>query len=317
MTGVWESGRPIYARLPGENSGYTKDEDFDGYDPVSDLPIARWLTEFWDEFLVSTQGKAANLYTTHLDPVTADAANLDWLAQLCGFTGDYWNSTWHEYFKRSLIANSFNFIWPNKGSELLFEWLFDLFNYNAKIFRLGDFLADISAADDTLGGDPLTYYIVVTLEYLRESEEWAQLELLNRIYGPVYHDSRVCYNAFYADFSVVDDPVFDGEFGDSPELDDIVVTPTTFDTILTIVTTGTTVSGATMSFNASSGDVLRFNAQSLSSGSTLPATSVFKIGGTAVGQADYPELYLGQAFSVTISSTTYTGVFASGDITLA
>jgi len=226
--GAWEDGKPIYLRLPGENSGYTKDEDFDDYDPISDPPIARWLTEFWDEFLVETKDKCTNIYTSHLNPETADTPNLDWLAQLCGFTGDYWNSTWHEYFKRSLIANSFNFIWPNKGSKILFEWLLYLFGYNARIFQLGEFLVDINIVGDLLGGRPLEYYIVVSLSYLRTSKAWEQIELLNRIYGPVYQESRVCYNAFYLGFSVVGDPVFaPGQFGSSPEFAPAIPEPNT------------------------------------------------------------------------------------------
>jgi hypothetical protein len=226
--GAWEDGKPIYGRLPGENSGYTKDEDFDDYDPIVDPPIARWLTEFWDEFLTDTRYRASHLYASHLNPETAYRANLDWLAQLSGFTGDYWNATWHEYFKRSLIANSFNFIWPNKGTKYLFSWLFGLFGYNALIFQLGEFLAGINVAGDTLGGKPLQYYVVVSLSYLRTSEEWNQIELLNRIYGPVYQDSRVCYNAFYAGFSVAGDPVFEpGQFGSSPEFAAAIPQPNT------------------------------------------------------------------------------------------
>jgi hypothetical protein len=212
MPGPWESGKPIYSRLPGENSGYTKDEEFDDYDPIADPPIARWLTEFWDEMLVSTKLKADGIYTTHLNPVTADAANLDWLAQLCGFTGEYWQSTWPESAKRALIANSFDFIWPNKGTKMLFEWLFETFSVNARIYELDEFLADINSAEDLLGGSPLNYYIVVSLLYLRDSSTWRLIELLNRTYGPVYHESRVCYDDFYADFSVTGDPVFDGTF---------------------------------------------------------------------------------------------------------
>ena len=237
MSGVWEDGKPIYLRLPGENSGYTKDETFDDYDPIVDPPIARWLTEFWDDFTVSTKNKAANLYATHLNPETAEAANLDWLAQLCGFTGNYWNATWSELVKRSLISNSFNFIWPNKGTKILLEWLLYLFGYNARIFQLGEFLAGINVAGDRLGGSPLKYYVVVSLSYLRTSKAWEQIELLNRIYGPVCQDSRVCYNAFYAGFSVAGDPVFEpGQFGSGPEFGSIEAVTPDAGTIYTQVT---------------------------------------------------------------------------------
>ncbi len=203
---AWDTGKPIYDRLPGDNEGYRKDQQWDGYDPTTD--VALWLTEPWDSLLMELKGKIDNLPITHLDPAAADPENLDWLAQLCGFTGEYWQTDWAVLVKRQLIANSLNFIWINKGTRPLLEWLISLFGLQVRIYLLGEFLAGINAAGDLLGGDPFNYYLLVKLAYLRNSPEWALVEKLNKLYGPVFCESRVCYEQFYAGFSVAGDPVF-------------------------------------------------------------------------------------------------------------
>jgi hypothetical protein len=205
----WDTDRPIYDRLPGENEGYRKDEDWDGYDAEIDPPIARWLTAPWDSLSVELKGKIEALYTTHFNPETADAENLDWLAQLAGFTGEYWSSDWDESVKRQLILYGLDFIWESKGSRELLEWLIELFGLQSRVYFLGEFLAGITLLPATLGGNGFSYYLLVSLAYLRTSPEWAMLERLNRLFGAVYCESRVCYDQFYAGFSLAGDPCFD------------------------------------------------------------------------------------------------------------
>jgi hypothetical protein len=204
----WDTGNPIHDRLPGENEGYRKDESWDGHDPSVDPPIARWLTEPWDALLMESKGKIETIYTTHLNPLTAEPENLDWLAQLHGFTGEYWSVDWDVAVKRQLIANSFTKIWENKGSRSLLEWIFQTFGLETRIYLYGEFLADINVAGDVLGGEALQYWLLVTLKYLRTSDEWKLLEKLNRLYSPVCCNSRVTYDQFYADFSIAGDPVW-------------------------------------------------------------------------------------------------------------
>ncbi len=205
---AWNTGKPIHDRLPGENEGYRKDESWSGYNPTIDPPIARWLTEPWDGLLIEVKTKTENVYATHLNPLTAQPENLDWLAQLCGFTGEYWDVSWSVAVKRQLIAQSLVDIWENKGSRVLLEWLIQLFGLQARIYLLGEFLADINKAGDVLGGEALHYWLLVKLNYLRTSDEWKLLEKLNRLYSPVYCDSAVVYEQFFADFSIAGDPVW-------------------------------------------------------------------------------------------------------------
>lgn len=193
----WSNGRPIHGRLPEESQQYQGND------------LADWLTDPWDELLTDSRDLAQNFYTTHLNPATAAAANLDWLAQLSGYTGAYWDSQWPVAVKRILIAEAFSRVWPGKGTRAVLEWVIALFGLEMRVYILGDFLAGYNAAGDTLGTDSgFEYFLRVKLIYSRNSQQWALLERLNRLYSPVYVTSQVCYQQFYAGFSVVGDPVF-------------------------------------------------------------------------------------------------------------
>ncbi|NDC40620.1 MAG: hypothetical protein EBZ77_03575 [Chitinophagia bacterium] len=193
----WSIDRPIYGRLPEESQQYQGND------------VADWLTEPWDKLLTDSRNLIDTFYTTHLNPATADAANLDWLAQLSGYTGAYWDNLWPTAVKRTLITEAFSRVWPEKGSRALLEWVIALFGLEMRVYILGDFLAGINAAGDMLGSNSgFQYFLRVRLIYSRNSQEWLLLERLNRLYSPVYVTSQVCYQQFYAGFSVAGDPVF-------------------------------------------------------------------------------------------------------------
>ncbi len=205
MTG-WDENLPIYGRLPGESEAYRKAED--SVEP----PIAKWLEKPWDELLVATKGRIDNFYRDFLDPATALPQHLDWLGQLTGFTAEYGLATYPDAVKRQLIAQSFDFIWPNKGTRVLLEWLFSVFSLDAHIYQRGDFLAGTNKAGDMLGGDAFEYWVRVPPRYLRTSSEWKLVERLDRLYSPIYCGSpsgqTVVYEGFMAGFSIAGDPVF-------------------------------------------------------------------------------------------------------------
>lgn len=193
---AWETGRPIYSRLPGINGGYT------------DNAPADWLTDFWDGLLVALKGKIDDL-PRQLNPDTCDPDWLDFLAPLCGFTGEYWDKAWSEDRKRSLLRNSYTLIWSNKGSEAVLSFLLDTFDINHEIWLGDSFLLGVTELPGTLGSPEWQYYILLPLQYLRESVEFRLVEKLNRLYGPVFADSTVAYDAFYCGFSVCGDPIFE------------------------------------------------------------------------------------------------------------
>lgn len=204
----WQKGQPIAHRLPGENSGYRKDEDWEEYDPELDPPIARWLEDPWDKLLMDTKAKIDGFPTNYLYPDSAYESALDWLAQFCGYTGDYWSSSWPISVKRTLLIYSYSFVWENKGTRRLLEWLFSVFALQVRVYLLGEWLAGITRTPGQVGGEPFRYYLLVRLQYLRTSPEWALISRLNRLFGPVYAKSRLSYEYFYAGFSVAGDPTF-------------------------------------------------------------------------------------------------------------
>ena len=191
---TWSSGRPIFNRLPV---------------PYQNSSPANWFTEPWDKVLIDTKLQGDDFYTNYLNPSTALESVLDWLAQFCGFTGEYWDSSWPVSIKRTLIQESYQRIWPQKGSRELLEWLISTFSLQAAVYIPGEFLAGVSRAGDTLGSDTgLVYYIRLPLLYPRTSTEWLTVENINQLYGPVYAKSRVMYELFYAGVSVAGDLVF-------------------------------------------------------------------------------------------------------------
>lgn len=197
---TWGEGRPIYGRLPSESEQYNGN------------PVVDALTKPVDELMVDIKAYCDRLSEDFLDPETCRADALDWLAQYHGYTGEYWDAVWTEEQKRQLIKDAFILVWPRVGLIALMQYLIDLFEIPAELWILGVFRADINLTNDTLGGEPLRYFIRMPLSnegVLRTSYIWKLAEKFNRLYMPVYTDSRVCYSQFYANFSVAGDPVFD------------------------------------------------------------------------------------------------------------
>ena len=195
----WSTNRPIYDRLPSDAERYQGN------------PIVDAITQPIDSILVSYRAALSNFERDFLNADTARSDALDWLAQNCGFTGKFWQADWTDAQKRLLIKNSHSFIFCNKGTYRLLYWLLNtVFGLGAQIYQVGDFLADINAADDdSLGGDQLQYYVLMPITYQTTDKAWLLSQRLNYLYMPVFCDSDVVYDAFYADLSKTGDPIFD------------------------------------------------------------------------------------------------------------
>lgn len=201
--GAWAS-RPIYHRLPIAEGKYQVHEDDAELEPVAD-----WLTAPLDANLMDVKALLESFYADYLDPMTAKPDNLDWLAQVVGFTGEYWETSWSVAIKRELIRDSLAFIWQNKGTRALLEYLLGVFGINGKIYQLGQFLAGRNRAGSALGGENLEYFLLLPLTYLRTSQEWRLANKINRLYSPVFVDSKVVYSQFHTGFSCAGEPCFD------------------------------------------------------------------------------------------------------------
>lgn len=203
---AWQSGRPIYDRLPGESELYKRDQSDPDYNPTTD--VALWLTKFWDDLLIEQRGNVDNLYRDVFDPLTAKPENLDWLAQLAGYTGEYWDSSWTDTQKRQLIKRAYDYVWINKGTKQLLEWLIELFDLDAVIYSPGEFILGETPLGSPIGGEPFKYLINVDFRgagYLRTSPEWKLLEKLNYLYGTAYSESKVVYTKFILGYSHLGD----------------------------------------------------------------------------------------------------------------
>lgn len=195
---AWRSGRPIYSRLPGVNGQYQ--DELGG-------TIAEWLTAHSDLTLVQTKTKILDL-PRQLNPNTCDESFLDFLAILNGFTGEYWDTKWTTTQKRSILTEA-NWIWENKGSKMVLEYLFNVFAIESTIWEAAGFYAGVTLLPATIGEPDFRYMVTLPLKYLRNSPEFKLAEKLNNLFGPVVCESRACYVKFYAGFSVAGDPCFD------------------------------------------------------------------------------------------------------------
>jgi len=194
----WSTNRPIYDRLPSDAERYNGN------------PIVDAITQPFDSILIQYKAAIDNFERDFLNADTARSDALDWLAMNCGFTSNFWDSSWGDAQKRLLIKNSHSFIWANKGTERLLIWLLSVFAIDATVFSVNDFLADLSAADDdSVGGSQLEYFIVMPLVYETFSPQWKLAEKLNYLYMPVFCDSAIVYASFIADMSSANDPVMD------------------------------------------------------------------------------------------------------------
>lgn len=197
----WDTRRPVYHRLP--QAGYQASEP-------GEITVTDALTAPVDGFLMLVGGLIDSVEADYLNPETAKAANLDWLAQLCGFTGEYWDLSWSEAIKRQLIKDAYTFVWRHKGSTTLLTYLLNLFAIRGKVHVVGAFVLSSSKLGQPLGYKALEYLVLMPLDqggYLRNSYEWILVKRFIRLYMPCFARGRVVYNRFKLGFSTLGEPL--------------------------------------------------------------------------------------------------------------
>lgn len=202
MPSAWDEKRPIFRRLP--QYGW------------QDNTVADWITDPFDRVLVQLQQAILNFPHDFIDPNTCRVDALDWLAQLMGFTEDYWDTTWPVAVKRTLIKNA-QAIWSYKGTQQELEYLLQLFGLDAIISTQGAWRVGITAIGSPVGGDLLNYSILINSTghafYLRSSDQWKLIERLNRLFMPCWcapvaqNNSFVHYDRFRVGLSAVGEPI--------------------------------------------------------------------------------------------------------------
>ncbi len=194
---AWNDRRPLFARLP--QYGW------------KDNPIADAVTAPFDEIFVDLKETIERFDVDFIDPETCRVDALDWLAQLCGYTDEYWDSSWPDTVKRQLIVDH-QMIWGYKGTQWVLEYMLNLFELNARVRIRGAWRAGVSKPGDVIGGDLLHYSIVVDGGYVRGGTEWRLIDRLRRLYAPVWckaiaDPNFLHFDRFRAGRSVAGDPI--------------------------------------------------------------------------------------------------------------
>lgn len=195
MTNSWELGQPIFKRLPVY--GYQDNEDVEA------------ITTPMDEFLIGVLDALHNV-TDEWNPETCREDFLDYLAALCGFIDGYWDKGFPVEAKRKLIGESFATLWPNRGSRQAIEFVLEtlLGEENVDVWTRGEFLLDVTSMPGELSQPEWEYYIRVKPVFPREGNEFRLAERINYLYGVAHCESRVVYDAFYLELSLLGDLLF-------------------------------------------------------------------------------------------------------------
>jgi phage tail P2-like protein len=191
--------RPIYSRLPQISQRYKAEN------PANP---GNWITQWFDELLVKTKASIDDL-PRQLNALTCDADWIDFVAYLSGFSGEYWDKAWSMATKRA-IASKANWIWSNKGTQEVLEYIIAAVGLSAVIWLADDGTFDVDNLDEISFGEPqYQYFIQVPFSYDRDGMSFRLAEKINRLYGPIVCDSAVCYDGIYLDYSEFGDAFFD------------------------------------------------------------------------------------------------------------
>lgn len=122
----------------------------------------------------------------------------------------FWDPHWEDSKKLEVLA-SIPGLLPYYGTrKCLVQALTLLVPAFLGLWTGGElFLADVSILPVTLGSpEPLRYYIQLNSGVSRTDEDWLLSVKLAEIFTPLIVETRVTYGAFYADLSMIGDPVF-------------------------------------------------------------------------------------------------------------
>jgi hypothetical protein len=108
------------------------------------------------------------------------------------------------------IASQANWIWSNKGTQEVLEYIIAAVGLSAAIWLADDGTFDVDNLDEISFGEPqYQYFIQVPFSYDRDGVNFRLVEKINRLYGPIVCDSVVCYDGIYLDYSEFGDAFFD------------------------------------------------------------------------------------------------------------
>jgi len=177
---AWRTGRPILNNLPGINGGY------------SDNDLSDWLTDYWDNLVVRLKVGVDDV-PRQIDPLTCDERWLDFIAIVTGWVGLYWDVTWPVAAKRTLLANSLDFIWPEKGSSGVLSFVLTALSITHEIQQGESFIIGRNEVGDELGEIAWDYTIVLPTAY-QNTPVAQEAARINDLFGPLWCSSRIVHD---------------------------------------------------------------------------------------------------------------------------
>lgn len=177
---AWQSGEPIYSRLPGYNGDYNRNE------------TVKHLVKYWDDFLVFQKSQGDLLFEKNLNAETCDSEYLDFLGYFSFYNGRFWDRSWTDSAKRKLITGS-NIVWNYFGTFESLGYVLNAFDIRHKLQNVGDFLVDISTVGEPLGDITWSYRIYLPPEY-QGTEIEEKVKDLNYLFGVGYCESEIVFD---------------------------------------------------------------------------------------------------------------------------
>jgi hypothetical protein len=177
------------------------------------------LTTWVDHELVSTREKVKDEVERQYNPNTCDADRLNFLSQLTGFTGEYWDDFYTENQKRLLITNSLSSLWPERGRVECISQVLSILGVLHIIREKGSFILGESVLGDVLGFVGWQFVVILPNAYFGSLQE-AAVEKAIRLLTPCWCTSEIIYDDRY--FTPIELLSLDGISGIFAEPDAII-----------------------------------------------------------------------------------------------
>lgn len=168
-------------------------------DRPESLLIAQALLGWQDEIVSAAALEAADFFFDHMAAQSCKVSSLDWAARFYGFDGEFWDGSWSELHKRDLLYY-FRQLWAYRGDPRTLQFLFDLFELDAKIKPNDGWILGgereinpgvIGGPTETiqgtpfnirLAGSPLQFYIVIPPRYTESTPELKLIKKLRKLW---------------------------------------------------------------------------------------------------------------------------------------
>lgn len=141
-----------------------------------------------------------------LSPNTCSDGNLDWLSQLFGFTGKYWNFAWTVTQKRNILKLGLSF-WRIKGTlEAINKWIAAL-ALPIQVWT-GNSLILPFTLSATLGSPKFKIVLRIPFSENRGNAVWRESQRITEILTPVATPTHVGFDAFRLGYSQLGECLF-------------------------------------------------------------------------------------------------------------